>query len=128
MKGICRGWLLFLLCLAVAGCARGLVRREPFEVTLEVDFGPAGKPPIREGVEVEPGATSDDLLARVVPLQKGAVCCDSKETAAIDGVAADPATNRWWTLAINGSKKVSPYRTRLKADDVVRWEYRQYDQ
>ncbi|MBI3322314.1 MAG: DUF4430 domain-containing protein [Candidatus Omnitrophica bacterium] len=102
--------------------------REPFNVTLEADFGPAGKPAVRRVVQVQPGATPQDAAAQVFPVEKGSVCCDPREIAAIGGVAADPAANTWWTVAVNGSKKVSPYKTRLAAGDVVRWEYRQNDQ
>ena len=100
-----------------------------FPVTLEVDFGPAGKPAVRQTVQVEKGATPQDATGKAFPVEKGAVCCDPREVATLDGVAADPATNRWWTVSINGSKKgVSPYKTRLKPGDVVRWEYRSYEQ
>lgn len=97
-------------------------------MALEVDFGPAGKPSVQQMVRVEPGATPEVVLAQVFPVEKGAVCCDPQETAAIDGVAADPAANRWWSVAVNGSKKVSPYRTKVKPGDRVRWEYREYEQ
>lgn len=115
------GWL-------VSGCATVPEGKKAFDVTLEVDFGPAGKPAVRQGVQVEPGSTPRDVTEKVFPVEKGAVCCDPREVAVIDGVAADPATNRWWTVSINGSKKVSPYKTRLKPGDIVRWEYRQYEQ
>ena len=111
--------------LLLGGCATA---REPFDVALEVDYGPAGRPAVKRTVQVEPGATPERVLAQACTVGKGSVCCDPRETAAIDGVAADPATNRWWTVSVNGSKKVSPYKTRLKAGDVVRWEYKQYDQ
>lgn len=118
-------WGVLIACLLVAGCATA---RQPFDVTLEVDFGPAGKPAVRQTVQVEPGATPQDATARVFPVEKGSVCCDPRETSSIGGVAADPAANKWWAVSINGSKKVSPYKTKLAAGDVVRWEYRQYDQ
>ena len=122
--------------------------RQPFSVTVEADFGPTDKPaeahqrlgtssaagtvpprsPVRQTVQVEPGATPQDATAQVFPLEKGSVCCDPREVATIDGVASDPAANRWWTVSINGSRKVSPYKSRLKPGDVVRWEYRQYGQ
>lgn len=111
--------------LVVLGCATA---RKPFDVALEVDFGPAGRPAVRQTLPVEPGATPEVVLAQAFPVEKGAVCCDPRETAAIDGVAADPATNRWWTVSVNGSKKVSPYKTRVKPGDVVRWEFREYGQ
>ncbi len=98
-------------------------------MTLEVDFGPAAKPAVRQVVQVEPGTTPKEVTAKVFPVEKGAVCCDPREVSTIDGVAADPAANRWWTVSVNGSKKgVSPYKTRLKPGDVVRWEYKQNDQ
>lgn len=111
--------------LLLAGCATA---RKPFDVTLEVDFGPAGKPAVRQTVQVEPGATPQDATAKVFPVEKGSVCCDPRETSSIGGVAADPATNRWWYISINGSRKVSPYKTKLKPGDRVRWEYVQYEQ
>lgn len=116
-----------LIGLLVVGCAT-VPTVKPFDVTVEVDFGPAGKPAVRQTVQVAPGATPQDATAKVFPLETGSVCCDSRETAAIGGVAADPATNRWWTVSVNGSKKVSPYKTRLRPGDLVRWEYRQYGQ
>ncbi len=123
----CRGAIL-ILCLLAAGCATLAAPKEPFDVTLEVDFGPANRPAVRSVVQVERGTTLHILTAKVLPVEKGAVCCDPRETASIGGVAADPAANRWWTVSLNGSKKVSPYKTRLKPGDVVRWEYRQYEQ
>ncbi|MBI3332616.1 MAG: DUF4430 domain-containing protein [Candidatus Omnitrophica bacterium] len=115
-----------MIALCLIGCAAA--RPKGFEATLEVDFGPAGKPPVHRTVQVERGATPEILTGQVFPVERGAVCCDARETAAIDGVTADPAANRWWTVSVNGSKKVSPFRTRLKPGDVVRWEYRQYGQ
>jgi hypothetical protein len=123
-KGVGSTWHLLLL----AGCATLAAPREPFEVALEVDFGPANRPAIQRLVQVEQGATPEILTAQVFPMEKGAVCCDPRETASIGGVAADPAANRWWTVSLNGSKKVSPYKTKLKPGDLVRWEYKQYDQ
>ncbi len=125
-KGVGSTWYLCFLLLM--GCATLGRPAEPFEVALEVDYGPANKPPIRRVVEVERGTTPDRLVAKVCSVEKGAVCCDPRETAVIDGVATDPATNQWWTVSVNGSKKVSPYKRKLKPGDLVRWEYRAYDQ
>ena len=111
----------------LAGCAT-VSARPVSTVMVEVDFGPAGRSLVRQVVPVEPGATLQDATAMIFPVEKGSVCCDPRETAAIDGVAADPAANLWWTVSVNGSKKVSPYKTRLKPGDRVRWEYRRYDQ
>ena len=124
-----RGLLSFLMVCLAAGCATAGPSMKTIDVTVEADFGPAGKPPVRQVVQVVSGATPRDATEKAFPVAKGAVCCDPREVSTIDGVAADPATNRWWTVSVNGSKKgVSPYRTKLKAGDVVRWEYKRYDQ
>lgn len=119
---------ILMIGMAVTGCATMGPTSKTFDVTLEVDFGPAGKPAVRRVIQVAPGATPRDATEQVFPVEKGAVCCDPREVSTIDGVAADPAANRWWTVSINGSKKVSPYKTRLKPGDIVRWEYKQYGQ
>ena len=120
---------LVISALTFSGCAHSGVRAKPFKVTLELDFGPAQKPFVRRTFQVEGGgATAKTLTALAFPVEQGSVCCDPREVAVIDGVTADPAANRWWTVSINGSKKVSPYKTKLKSGDVVRWEYRQYEQ
>ncbi len=125
-----RRFFWFILCLAVAGCATvGPAGGKMFDVTVEADFGPAGKPFVSRVVQVSSGATPRDATEKAFPVEKGAVCCDPREVSTIDGVAANPVTNQWWSVSVNGSKKgVSPYKTRLKPGDVVRWEYKQYGQ
>lgn len=118
-------WIWIGVLVGLTGCAPA---RPPFEVALEVDFGPAQKPAVSRTFQVESGATPETLTALAFSVEQGAVCCDPREVAVIDSVAADPAANRWWTVSINGSKKVSPYKTKLQPGDVVRWEYRQYEQ
>ena len=117
------------VCFFLSACATPRNSEKPFNVTLEVDFGPTDRPAMRRMVQVEPGSTPQQATAKACSLQSGAVCCDNRETAGIDGVMADPAGNYWWTVSVNGSKKnVSPFKTRLKPGDVVHWEYRKYDQ
>lgn len=119
---------LLLLTVFSVGCAMLPPSPRTFDVTLEVDFGPADRPAIHRLVQVERGATAGLLAATVCAVEKGAVCCDAREIAGINGVMSDPAANRWWTVSIGGSPKVSPFRTKLKPGDHVRWEYRQYEQ
>ena len=90
-KGVGSTWHLLLL----AGCATLAAPKEPFDVALEVDFGPANQPAIRRLVQVERGATPEVLTAKVFPVEKGAVCCDPRETASIGGVAADQEVESW---------------------------------
>lgn len=93
----------------------------PVEVV--VDFGPAGKPAVRKQVEVSKGSTPKDVVSTIFPILTGVACCDTREIISIDGVAVNPAENQWWICQLNGSKKVSPQKTQLKAGDVVQWSY-----
>lgn len=95
-----------------------------FDVLLKVDFGPMARP-IHEGtLEVEEGTTANEAVSRVFPIRSGMSCCSFRELIEIDGVAIDPAKNRWWTCSISGSRKgVTPHRTKLKAGDVVEWKF-----
>ena len=93
-------------------------------ITLNVDFGPAGKPAYFQKLQVRDGSTAKQAVLQAFPLEYGAVCCHPEEVKGIDGVSVDPLNNYWWRLKINGtSKKVSPYKTHLKAGDVVEWIY-----
>jgi hypothetical protein len=96
-----------------------------FDVILKIDFGLAGKP-IHEGkLEVEEGTTPNEVVSRVFPIRSGMSCCSLRELIEIDGVAIDPAKNRWWICSINGTKKMAgpPHRTQLKVGDVVEWKF-----
>ena len=59
--------LILLLSLGSASCATAPARG-PFEVTVEVDFGSADKPAVRQMVQVSPGATPQDATAQVFPV------------------------------------------------------------
>ena len=125
MRG--RGWLLaaglVVVIGAVAGSRRTSTPPNPprMPVTVIVDFGPAGKPPREEHLEVDKGSTPKDVVSLLFPIQSGATCCNTRELAAIDGVRSDPETNRWWSCRLNGSTKLSPFRTELKPHDRVEW-------
>lgn len=95
-----------------------------FDIMLKVDFGPAGKPAHKGTLKVEEGTTANEAVARIFPIRSGMSCCSLRELIEIDGVAIDPAKNRWWTCSINGSKKeFTPHRSMLKAGDVVEWKF-----
>lgn len=96
---------------------------KPFPVTVKVDFGPAEKPSHEEKIYVEKGTTPKEAVSQVFPIMSGKACCSFREIFEIDGVRVDPAKNRWWTCAVNGSKKVSPQKKKLKRGDVVEWKY-----
>lgn len=96
---------------------------EQFPVVVKVDFGPANKPAQEQRLMVDEGSTAKDVVSLLFPIQSGATCCNTRELAAIDGVWADPAQNRWWTCRVNGSTKIGPFRTELHSGDQVEWMY-----
>ena len=94
-----------------------------FPVTVRVEFGPSGKTAREATLMVDEGSTPKDVTSLLYPIESGAICCNTRELAAIDGVRADPAKNRWWTCRVNGSTKISPFKTVLHHGDRVEWTY-----
>lgn len=93
-------------------------------IQVSIDFGPAGKPAVQKEVLIREGQTPRAVLEQMFPVERGAACCDPEEVKGIDGVRIDPMQNRWWRIEINGtSKKVSPYKSHLKAGDRMSWIY-----
>ena len=120
--------LLVLLVPTRTGHSAETSPEPTFPVTIEVDFGPAGQEAVSKEVRVPKGATAEIALREICEIQKGATCCDPREVSGIQGVAVDPAQNRWWTVAINGSRKVSPYKTELAPNDHILWKYIEFEQ
>ena len=102
---------------------RSFLIKDRLPVTLVVDFGPGGKPTFQETVRASHGSTPKDVVSVFFPIKSGAVCCDTREVAEIDGVPIDPQRGRWWMVEVNGSRNVSPHRTRVKRGDLIRWSY-----
>ena len=94
-----------------------------FPVEIRVDFGPAGKPALTRTLEVDRKTTPKDAVSLVFPVMSGKVCSSIHDLLSIDGVRPDAAKNLWWILTVNGSRRVSPYRTHLKRGDHVEWRY-----
>ena len=123
------GWLLVGGIAAAPWAATGTAETPPepkperVAVVVRVDFGPAGKPAREERLAVDEGSTAKDAVSLLFPIQSGAICCNTRELAAIDGIWADPAQNQWWTCRINGSTTISPFRTALHAGDRIEWAY-----
>ena len=102
---------------------RSFLVKDRLAVILVVDFGPARKPAFRETVMVSTGSTPKDVVSLFFPTKSGAVCCDTREVAEIGGVPIDAKQGRWWMVEVNGSRNISPYRTRVKRGDTIRWSY-----
>lgn len=115
---------IFTFCFSNSGCAMFRKSKpKPFQVEVKVDFGPAGKPSHAQKIYVEKNTTPKEAVSQVFPVLSGKTCCSFREIMEIGGVRVDPAKNRWWTCAVNGSKKVSPQKRKLKPGDVVEWTY-----
>lgn len=109
--------------------ARAMSRHpKTFPIHLAVDFGPAGKALHEETLYVEKGTTPREAVAQVFPVLLGKACCSLREVLAIDGVKIDPAKNHWWVCRVNGSKKISPLKKKLKAGDRLEWQFIQESQ
>lgn len=119
--------VLFFLPILLLGQPESVfsLAREPklIPIHLKVDFGPSGKPAHNQALFVEKGTTAKEAVSQVFPVLSGKACCSLRELIAIDGVKIDPAKNRWWICALNGSRKFSPSRKKLKRGDVVEWKY-----
>ena len=94
-----------------------------FPVTVKVDFGIAGKPAVTQTLQVDRKTTPKEAVSMMLPVMSGKVCSSMHDLLEIDGVRPDAVENFWWILTVNGSRRVSPYRTHLKRGDLVEWRY-----
>ena len=94
-----------------------------FPIDLTVDFGPAGKDGHAGTLFVERNTTPTEAVAQVYPVLFGKTCCSLKDVMEIGGVRVDPVRNMWWTVWLNGSKKFSPRKKKLRKGDKLEWRY-----
>ena len=125
--------LLSVLCVAASLVLSGHAyamggKPKTFPIEVKIDFGPAAKPGYSGTLEIEKGTTPKEAVAQIFPVLLGKACCSLREILAIDGVKIDPAKNYWWVCLVNGSKKVSPGKRKLKAGDVLEWRYIEEEQ
>ena len=115
----------FLLMSAFFVSSGQAAARHPktFPIHLSVDFGPVEKQGFDDTLLIEKGTTPREAVAQVFPVLLGKACCSLREIIEIGGVGIDPMKNRWWTVAVNGSKKVSPQKKKLKRGDHLEWVY-----
>ena len=130
-----RAGLLWCLVSAFAASGRAAAdtaspppKPERMEIDVRVDFGPAHRPLRHAHVAVDQGSTPKDVLSLLVPIQSGAICCNTREVAVIDGIRSDPEKNRWWICQVNGSRTINPFQTVVNAGDTVEWIYREDSQ
>lgn len=115
---------VFLL-VGVGFSAQAMMNRKPpvYPIEIKVDFGPSGKGTHQETIYIEQGTTPKEAVSQVFPILSGKTCCSFREIMEIGGVRVNPAKNWWWTCRVNGSKKISPQKKKLKRGDVVEWKY-----
>ena len=93
-------------------------------VEVDIDYGPAGKPPIRQKVSVKPGSTVVAATRAVAPVKQGVVCCNDQDVQAIAGVVCDKTAGCYWIYSVNGKKGPIPaFQFRLREGDRVVWRY-----
>ncbi len=93
-------------------------------VEVDIDYGPAGKPLIRQKVSINPGSTVVEATRNVVLVKQGVVCCNAKDVLAIGGVVCDKKNGRFWLYSVNGKKGPIPaFQFHLREGDRVSWRY-----
>jgi Domain of unknown function (DUF4430) len=94
------------------------------EVTVTIDFGPAGRPPVEAVVLlVEKSTVLEALLARfmVITVPKYGMDHFIEE---IDHVKNDFLNDRGWRFEVNGrSSNVPAERYLVKHGDWIKWSY-----
>lgn len=93
-------------------------------VTLMVSV-PASNFAKQNSVETFKGATTSSLLESMYTVEYGKVCTDLRGVKAINGLAVDPVTDKWWWVTVNGNIQNSSARTKLVDGDVVEWIYKE---
>lgn len=69
------------------------------------------------------GQTAGGLVASAYKVDRGLVCCDSRDVKSINGIAVDPYSEKWWVVLVNGNKQNSSSRTVLADGDTVEWRF-----
>ena len=117
-------WLLAVIYFSTPPVQAMGRRHKTFQINLKVDFGPAGKPAFKDPqFWVEEGTTAKEVVSQVFPVLSGRSCCSLREVIEIGGVKVDPLKNRWWVCELNGSRKFSPQKKKLKSGDRLEWKY-----
>jgi hypothetical protein len=94
------------------------------EVTVTIDFGPAGKQPVEAVVTVPDKSTVLDVLLNRSPVTTSPRYGMEHFVEEIDGVENDFASDRGWRFEVNGYRiNVPAERYLVKRGDWVKWLY-----
>jgi hypothetical protein len=94
-------------------------------VEVDIDYGPAEKPPVRQKVLINPGSTVVEATRIAVSVKQGVVCCNAQDVQAIGGVGCGKKAGCFWLYSVNGKKGPIPaFQFHLREGDRVSWRYR----
>jgi len=94
------------------------------EVTVTIDFGPAGRQPFKAVVAVPDKSTVLDALLKSVPVLTSPRYGMDHFVEQIDGVRNDFAGDRGWHFEVNGYRSNVPAeRYLVKNGDWTKWLY-----
>ena len=94
------------------------------EVTVTIDYGPAGKPRVEKAVMVADKSTVFDALSRAVPVITSHKFGMDHFVEEIDGIRNDFASDRGWHFDVNGYRSNVPAeRYLVKNGDWIKWLY-----
>jgi hypothetical protein len=94
------------------------------EVTVTIDFGPAGRRPFEAVVTVPEKSTVLDALLNQLPVTTSARYGMEHFVDEIDGIKNDFASDRGWRFEVNGHRSNVPAeRYLVKRGDWVKWLY-----
>jgi hypothetical protein len=94
------------------------------EVTVTIDFGPAGREPFEAVVTVSDKSTVLDVLLNRLPITTSPRYGMEHFVEEIDGVKNDFACDRGWRFEVNGrGSNVPAERYLVKNGDWTKWLY-----
>jgi len=94
------------------------------EVTITIDFGPAGRQPMEVTVSLPERSTVFDALSIAVPVVTSRKFGMDHFVEEIDGIKNDFASDRGWHFDVNGYRSNIPAeRYLVKNSDWIKWLY-----
>jgi hypothetical protein len=94
------------------------------EVTVTIDFGPAGQRRCEKTVAVPEKSTVLDALSLLVPVMTSARYGMEHFVEEVDGIRNDFGNDRGWHFEVNGYRaNVPAERYLVKGGDWIKWLY-----
>ena len=100
------------------------MEKQMIEVTVTIDFGPAGRQPFEAVVTVPEKSTVLDVLLGRLPVTASPRYGMDHFVEEIDGIKNDFASDRGWRFEVNGLRSNVPAeRYLVKSGDWIKWLY-----